>query len=95
MTVSFDKDSVESASKKAEAIYKQQNAVRTSLYENYFSRQNRIPEGQKTLKDPPKYLVVIELDSEASDLAGLRKDGEIVAQYSLLKAFGDKVKVFE
>jgi hypothetical protein len=95
VTISFDSDSVTSATKKAESIHKQEGAVRTSLYEVYFSRQNRIPEGKNTLKDPPKYLVIVELDSEAADLAGLQRDGAIVAQYSLLKAFGDEVKVFE
>jgi hypothetical protein len=69
-------------------------ATRISLYRNYFARQNRLPSGEKKLKDPPKYLIVIESPS-GLDVSHIDGGDVTVAQFKILKAFGDKISFYQ
>ncbi|KAF2404507.1 hypothetical protein EJ06DRAFT_579119 [Trichodelitschia bisporula] len=70
---------------------------RVRIAENYFSRQNRLPAEANKLAAPPKYLVIVEADTE-DGLRGAVEAGELkggkTASFKLLKGFGEKEQVY-
>ncbi|KAK5203057.1 hypothetical protein LTR96_010979 [Exophiala xenobiotica] len=66
---------------------------RIRLYRMYFRRQNRLPQEEGKLAEPPQYLALHEFDSEEDLRAFIespkRPRTEVGASFSLLKAFGD------
>ncbi|KAF2669329.1 hypothetical protein BT63DRAFT_425067 [Microthyrium microscopicum] len=94
VTLCFDVEGDDAS--KAESIIKklplQEEAIRVSLYKNYFSRQNRLAPGEGGLKAPPKFLVVMEFNKEV-DISSL-KDTGVAAEYKNLKSFGEKKAFF-
>jgi hypothetical protein len=67
-----------------------------SLYKNYFARQNRNPSDSKTLSEPPKYLVVVELDKPSGPKVGGEESSAtnmITATFDLLIASGDSKSI--
>jgi hypothetical protein len=57
-----------------------------SLYHNYFARQNRNPSVENKLPDPPKYLIIAEIQGKTPEV---QNSAAKVAAFSLLKRFGD------
>src|SRR4051794_24900816 len=89
VTIQFDADGDEEAIRaiSAGSLGKlTERAPKVSVYRNYFARQNRLPSGDKSLPDPPKYLAIAEIQGQVSK--ALDSDAK-VEPFSLLKGFGD------
>lgn len=73
-----------------------EQAVRVSVYKNFFARQNRLPSDAKTVSDPPKFLAIMEFNKEF-DITALKSvtAGAQAKEFKLLKAFGEKVAFYD